>query len=87
MIAVAIAGITVAGCATEETRRVEGVTPGSGNALAANTVMQVVDPWQYGVQNTNLLVPADRGNSPGASADDNGGPAGETDSATGKTTN
>ena len=23
--------------------------------------MQMVDPWQYGVQDTNLRVPADRG--------------------------
>ena len=33
---------------------------GAGNAQAANTVMQMVDPWKYGVQNTKLLVPAQR---------------------------
>ena len=42
-------------------QRVEGVTPGAGDAIAANTVMQMVDPWQYGVQDTDLSVPADRG--------------------------
>ena len=29
-------------------------TPGAGDAIAANTVMQMVDPWQYGVQDTDL---------------------------------
>ena len=33
---------------------------GAGDAIAANTVMQMVDPWQYGVQDTELSVPADR---------------------------
>ena len=36
------------------------MTPGAGDAIAANTVMQMVDPWQYGVQDTDLSVPADR---------------------------
>ena len=42
-------------------RRADGLTDGAGNAMAANTVMQMVDPWQDGVQNTKLLVPAARG--------------------------
>ena len=36
------------------------MTPGAGDAIAANTVMQMVDPWQYGAQDTDLSVPADR---------------------------
>jgi hypothetical protein len=40
--------------------RSEGPTTAAGNAQAANTAMQMVDPWKYGVQNTRLLVPAQR---------------------------
>jgi hypothetical protein len=50
-----------AGCATEETARMDGLTLGVGNAMAANTVMQMVDPWPRGVEDTNLIVPADPG--------------------------
>lgn len=49
------------GCTSDDYVRSEGVTPAAGNAQAANTVMQMVDPWKYGVQNTKLLVPAQRG--------------------------
>jgi len=38
-----------------------GVTPGAGNAQTANTVMQMVDPWPEGIDDTELKVPADRG--------------------------
>ncbi|TIP06690.1 MAG: hypothetical protein E5X72_00335 [Mesorhizobium sp.] len=48
------------GCTSDDYVRTEGVTPGVGNAQASNTVMQMVDPWKYGVQNTRLLVPAQR---------------------------
>ncbi|RWL86923.1 MAG: hypothetical protein EOR68_17520 [Mesorhizobium sp.] len=48
------------GCTSDDYVRTEGVTPGVGNAQASNTAMQMVDPWRYGVQNTRLLVPAQR---------------------------
>ncbi|MDW6022734.1 hypothetical protein SAZ10_13305 [Mesorhizobium sp. BAC0120] len=64
-IAVLVGGL--AGC-NETFQRLDGLTPGAGNALAANTAIQMVDPWQYGVQNTNLVVPADRGERPGRAA-------------------
>ncbi|TIV51892.1 MAG: hypothetical protein E5V86_29105 [Mesorhizobium sp.] len=48
------------GCTSDDYVRTEGVTPGVGNAQASNTAMQMVDPWKYGVQNTKLLVPAQR---------------------------
>ncbi len=48
------------GCMTESKRRADGLTDGAGDAIASNTVMQMVDPWQYGVQDTDLLVPANR---------------------------
>lgn len=57
-----------AGCATEETTRMDGLTLGAGNAMAANTVMQMVDPWPRGVENTNLIVPADPGRYKSAEA-------------------
>ena len=50
----------VGGCTSDDFVRTEGVTPGVGNAQASNTAMQMVDPWKYGVQNTKLLVPAQR---------------------------
>ena len=52
--------LTVGGCTSDQTMRMDGVTPGAGDAIAANTVMQMVDPWQPGVQDTELLVPAPR---------------------------
>ncbi|KUM24917.1 hypothetical protein AU467_28635 [Mesorhizobium loti] len=56
-IAVIFAGFA-SGCTSDDYVRTEGVTPAAGNAQASNTVMQMVDPWRYGVQNTRLLVPA-----------------------------
>lgn len=52
--------LAVAGCMTEDTLRYNGVTQSAGNAIAANTVMQMVDPWPQGVQDTDLEVPAAR---------------------------
>ena len=69
---VGLAGLG-SGCMSDEYRRADGLTDDAGEAVAANTVMQMVDPWQYGVQDTDLLVPADRGsNSAAAPADDAG---------------
>jgi len=58
-IALLLAGFA-SGCTSDDYVRTEGVTPGVGNAQASNTAMQMVDPWKYGVQNTKLLVPAQR---------------------------
>jgi hypothetical protein len=76
IITIGFVAAALAGCVTEETQRVEGVTAGAGNALAANTAMQMVDPWQYGVQDTDLDVPADRAGAvaaPSASSGDGSG--------------
>jgi len=70
------------GCTSDDYVRSEGPTVGAGNAQAANTVMQMVDPWKYGVQNTKLLVPAQRS----AAAGDTG-PATSVPSAQATTTN
>ena len=61
-IALLLAGV-LAGCTSDDYVRTEGVTTAVGNAQASNTVMQMVDPWQYGVQNTRLLVPAQSASS------------------------
>lgn len=34
-------------------------TSSAGNAIAANTVMQMVDPWPEGVDDTRLKTPAE----------------------------
>lgn len=55
-----LAAFMVAGCTTEDYSRADGLNFAAGNAIQANTVMQIVDPWQPGVQHTKLRVPADR---------------------------
>lgn len=49
------------GCTTgaNDVVRPEALTLGAGNAQAANTVMQMVDPWPPGVNNSNIKSPAD----------------------------
>jgi hypothetical protein len=69
-IAFAAACCGLASC-SETYQRLDGVTPAAGDAIAANTAMQMVDPWQYGVQDTDLKVPADRGDT--ATAGDDAG--------------
>lgn len=60
-ILVFVSGLSLAaaGCTSSEFARNEGVTGRAGNAIAADTVMQMVDPWPRGVENTDLSVPAD----------------------------
>lgn len=70
LIASVLPLMAAAGCSTDDYMRIEGLTPGAGNAQAANTAMQLVDPWQPGVQNTDLRIPADRTAAVPASADD-----------------
>lgn len=67
------------GCTSDDYVRSEGVTTGAGNAQAANTVMQMVDPWKYGVQDTRLLVPAQRSSpATGAAGQATGASAAQT---------
>ena len=58
---VGLAALGASGCttATSQSARPEAVTLGAGNAQAANTVLQMVDPWPAGVDDTNLKTPAD----------------------------
>lgn len=57
---VLLAAAAAAGCTADDYTRADGITAAAGNSMYANTVMQMVDPWQPGVQRTRLRVPADR---------------------------
>lgn len=58
IFAIMLTGLS-AGCTTDEPLRYHGVSHGAGDAIAANTVMQMVDPWPAGVEQTDLKIPAD----------------------------
>jgi hypothetical protein len=73
--------LALAGCTSDEYLRTEGMTIGAGNAQAANTVMQMVDPWQLGVQATNLKVPAERSQPAADAASSDGSSATTTGSS------
>jgi hypothetical protein len=77
-----VAVLALAGCTSDEYARNEGVTSGAGDAIAADTAMQMVDPWPRGVENTNLRVPADHKQYLPAAK---GGGAGAAGSAAGDT--
>ena len=55
-----LSGLALSGCMTEDVLRHDGVTMSAGDAIAANTAMQMVDPWPRGVENARLIVPAER---------------------------
>ena len=50
----------LSGCNHDSYQRNEGDTSYAGNAIAANTAMQMVDPWPEGVGDTDLETPAER---------------------------
>lgn len=73
--------VSLAGCTSDDYLRANGLTPWAGDALAANTAMQMVDPWPAGVQNRDLRVPAARvepAQTPGGSDYGAGGAATDT---------
>lgn len=76
-----LAAALTAGCTTEDYSRADGMTSSAGNSVYANTVMQMVDPWQPGVQHTRLRVPAVR-TSPDAASQGNSAPAAQAPSTT-----
>ena len=76
-----LAAALTAGCTTEDYSRADGLTSSAGNSVYANTVMQMVDPWQPGVQHTRLRVPAVR-TSPDAASQGNSAPAAQAPSTT-----
>ncbi|MBX3531640.1 MAG: hypothetical protein KF849_13615 [Rhizobiaceae bacterium] len=62
-----LALLALPGCMASDLDR-DGVTTFAGDAIAYNSALQVVDPWEYGVQQTNLKVPAERAASATAAA-------------------
>ena len=68
LIALAFAAIPVAGCVGPQETVNEGVTLGAGNAVAHNSALQIIDPWPPGVQDTDLVVPAERDSADTAAA-------------------
>ena len=53
--------LVAAACTSDDHRRGLGITDEAGNAIAHNTALQMVDPWPEGVDDTELLLPAQRG--------------------------
>ncbi len=53
--------LVLAGCAKQDFYRTDGLTLGAGDAIARNSALQIIDPWPAGVEDTRLLIPADRG--------------------------
>ena len=65
--------LALSGCAKEDALRAEGLSLGAGDAVAVNSALQIIDPWPAGVEDTELLVPSDRGSSPAPAASSGGG--------------
>jgi hypothetical protein len=55
------AAVLLSSCAKDDLLRTEGPTLGAGDSIAANTALQIIDPWPAGVEDTDLTVPNDRG--------------------------
>ena len=53
--------LAISGCAKDDTLRTEGLTLGAGDAVATNSALQFIDPWPAGVEDTELIIPSDRG--------------------------
>lgn len=51
--------VLLAGCQSQPEAINDRIGVATGDAIAANTVMQMVDPWTRGVQDTDLVTPAD----------------------------
>lgn len=51
--------ILLSGCQNHELVRSETIALSAGDAIAANSVMQMVDPWPPRVKQTSLATPAD----------------------------
>ena len=49
----------LSGCQSQGPTYSETISISAGDAIAANTVMQMVDPWPKTIKNTNLATPAD----------------------------
>jgi hypothetical protein len=59
IVAVSAALVALSACTSSDLDR-DGVTTFAGDSIAYNSALQMVDPWQYGVQQSKLSVPAER---------------------------
>jgi hypothetical protein len=59
-IAILAFGLPLTACQTPDDKRLEGVRFAAGNAIAHNNALQRIDPWPIGVQENDLIVPAER---------------------------
>lgn len=48
------------GCGREYIDRSDTITPGSGDAVRANIVAHVIDPWPRSASNTNIIFSGER---------------------------
>jgi len=60
-----LALLALSGCVVENELS-EGISYSGGNAIAHNSSLQIIDPWPEYVQDTNLVVPAERGDQAAA---------------------
>lgn len=60
ILGLSIVAATLGGCAQDDYLRTEGLSMTAGDAMARNSALQIIDPWPEGVEDTTLLVPADR---------------------------
>ncbi len=53
-----ISMVALAGCQYEDRNRSEFMSASSGNSMAHNSALQVIDPWPQNAQDNDLKVPS-----------------------------
>ncbi len=53
-----LAVLLLSACQYEELNRSEFMSASTGNAIAHNSALQIIDPWPRNAGNNNLRVPA-----------------------------
>lgn len=83
-LAILCGALVLCGCMNDDLSRAEGLSYGAGEAIAANSVLQMVDPWPAGVEDTRVVTPADLGRYRRGQAERSGATT-QTDSSVGET--
>lgn len=73
-----LSALILTSCARDDNLRTEGTTLGVGDAIARNRMLQVIDPWPQGVEDTDLLIPNSRTNDVVGGASETATPAATT---------
>jgi len=60
VVAAALTGAMLAGCSDIYSDRRETISPMVGNALAANRVAQMIDPWSKASANNNIAYSGEK---------------------------